>query len=83
MHGTIELAGDAGQDAARARAYATPLADLDPGNPELFKTDSFWPTCPSLAVTSNVRPPLPRSGATIRSPINFVEPSSYVSCRSE
>ncbi len=43
MHGTIELASDAGQEAARERAYATPLADLDPGDPELFKTDSFWP----------------------------------------
>ena len=27
MHGTIELASDVGQDAARARAYATPLTD--------------------------------------------------------
>src|SRR5260221_9171017 len=43
MHGTIELADDAGQKAAREQAYATPLADLDPGDPELFKTDSFWP----------------------------------------
>ena len=40
MHGTIELAEEAGQEAARERAYATPLEDFDPGHPELFKTDS-------------------------------------------
>src|SRR6202158_3793473 len=43
MHGTIELAEDAGQKAARERVYSPPLENLDPGNPELFKTDSFWP----------------------------------------
>ncbi|MEQ1753243.1 MAG: cytochrome P450 [Micropepsaceae bacterium] len=28
---------------ARARAYETPLADLHPGNPDLFQSDTFWP----------------------------------------
>jgi len=28
---------------ARERAYATPLAQLDPSDPELFRTDTFWP----------------------------------------
>jgi cytochrome P450 len=28
---------------ARTRAYAMPLADLNPGDPELFRTDSHWP----------------------------------------
>jgi cytochrome P450 len=28
---------------ARVRAYATPLEDFHPGDPELFKTDSHWP----------------------------------------
>ena len=33
----------AGQEAARERAYAMPLEDFDPGDPELFRTDTFWP----------------------------------------
>ena len=28
---------------ARAKAQATPLADFNPGDPELFRTDSHWP----------------------------------------
>jgi cytochrome P450 len=28
---------------ARERAYATPLKELDPANPELFRNDAFWP----------------------------------------
>jgi cytochrome P450 len=28
---------------ARDRAYAIPLADLHPGNPDLFQADTFWP----------------------------------------
>ena len=28
---------------ARARAYATPIEDLHPGDPDLFRTDSHWP----------------------------------------
>ena len=29
--------------AARELAYAMPLAQISPANPELFRTDSFWP----------------------------------------
>lgn len=29
--------------AAREAAYAMPLEAINPGNPELFRTDSFWP----------------------------------------
>jgi cytochrome P450 len=39
--------GDGGigtrQREARDRAYATPLADFNPGDPELFRTDTHWP----------------------------------------
>ena len=31
------------RDQARAQAYATPLEDLNPGDPELFRTDTHWP----------------------------------------
>ncbi len=31
------------RDEARAKAYATPLVDLNPGDPDLFLTDSHWP----------------------------------------
>jgi cytochrome P450 len=30
-------------DALRARALSLPLAQFDPGDPELFRTDTFWP----------------------------------------
>src|SRR6266513_3267653 len=43
MHGTINLTEDETQKAARQRAYSIPLEAFDPGDPELFKTDSFWP----------------------------------------
>src|SRR5476651_1745622 len=43
MHGTIDLVQNSDQNAARERAYTLPLAEFDPGHPELFKTDSFWP----------------------------------------
>ncbi|PDT76481.1 cytochrome P450 [Bradyrhizobium sp. C9] len=43
MHGTIDLVDDRNLDAARERANALPLANYDPGHPELFKTDTFWP----------------------------------------
>ena len=29
--------------AARRKAYATPLSEFHPGNPELFRTDALWP----------------------------------------
>jgi cytochrome P450 len=38
MHGTAISA-----DAARERAYATPLDEFDVGNPELFRDYTFWP----------------------------------------
>ncbi len=31
------------EDEARARAYSTPLADLNPGDPDLFRTNTHWP----------------------------------------
>ena len=31
------------RDQARATAYSIPLEDLNPGDPELFRTDSHWP----------------------------------------
>jgi cytochrome P450 len=43
MHGTITNARNEVQRAAREKAYATPLSEFHPGNPELFRSDSFWP----------------------------------------
>ena len=43
MHGTMDQAHDAHLKAARETAYATPLEKIDPGHPELFRNDSFWP----------------------------------------
>ncbi len=39
------MADDAGalRDQARANAYAVPLEDMHPGDPDLFLNDSFWP----------------------------------------
>jgi cytochrome P450 len=31
------------KEEARAKAYATPLEDFHPGDPDLFRTDSHWP----------------------------------------
>src|ERR1700681_4777099 len=31
------------RSAAREIAYATPLEDFDVGNPELFRSNTFWP----------------------------------------
>jgi len=31
------------RDEARTRAYATPLEDFHPGDPDLFRTDTHWP----------------------------------------
>ena len=38
MHGTIKPVEE-----ARERAYSTPLDQLDPGHPDLFKDYTFWP----------------------------------------
>jgi cytochrome P450 len=43
MLGTIDLAGNSASETARERAYSLPLSEYDPGDPELFCTDSFWP----------------------------------------
>jgi cytochrome P450 len=43
MHGTVDLAQSPQQKAARERAWSIPLEAFDPGDPELFKTDTFWP----------------------------------------
>ncbi|HJZ21137.1 MAG TPA: cytochrome P450, partial [Bradyrhizobium sp.] len=43
MHGTIDFAGNPEQKAARERAGAIALDQFDPGDPELFRTDTFWP----------------------------------------
>ena len=43
MHGTIDREQDSQQSAARERAYSIPIESFDPGDPELFKTDTFWP----------------------------------------
>ena len=41
MHGTIDQ--DSKQEEARERAFSTPLEDFDPGDPELFRSDTHWP----------------------------------------
>jgi cytochrome P450 len=43
MHGTIDFAQDKIQNTARERAYSMALEAFDPGDPELFRTDTFWP----------------------------------------
>ncbi|MFX7701401.1 hypothetical protein ABTJ88_19390, partial [Acinetobacter baumannii] len=43
MYGTIEQTGEDALRAAREKAYARRLEDFDPGDPELFRSDTFWP----------------------------------------
>jgi cytochrome P450 len=43
MHGTLDTADSASQDAARERAFSLPLEEFDPGDPELFRSDTHWP----------------------------------------
>ncbi len=43
MHGTLDLAPDPGHEEARERAASLPLEDFDPGDPELFRSDTHWP----------------------------------------
>ena len=43
MHGTIDRAESNRLDAAREHARSLPLSDLDPAQPELFRTDTHWP----------------------------------------
>ena len=41
--GSMPIAEAERRKAAREEAYATPLANFHPGNPELFLTDTHWP----------------------------------------
>jgi len=43
MHGTVDLVQNPLQEAARERAHSISLEQFDPGDPELFRTDTFWP----------------------------------------
>src|ERR1700688_2088692 len=43
MHGTIDCAQNINQKAARERSYSIPLEQFNPGDPELFRSDTFWP----------------------------------------
>src|ERR1700750_564425 len=43
MHGTTEQASDDSLRAAREKAWSMPLEQFDPGDPELFRSDTFWP----------------------------------------
>ena len=43
MHGTIEQTGEASLRAARDKANSLPLEDFNPGDPELFRSDTLWP----------------------------------------
>jgi cytochrome P450 len=42
MNGMKNIARER-QRAAREKAYATPLSEFHPGNPELFRADTLWP----------------------------------------
>ena len=43
MHGTINSAENVNQKAARDRAHSTPIEQFNPGDPELFRSDTMWP----------------------------------------
>jgi cytochrome P450 len=43
MHGTFAFAATSDLEAARERAASIPLEQFDPGDPELFRSDTFWP----------------------------------------
>jgi cytochrome P450 len=43
MHGTTDPAQNPDHKAARERASSLPLSEFDPGDPELFRTDTHWP----------------------------------------
>jgi cytochrome P450 len=43
MHGTIDSVQNPQLKAAQDRAASVPLAQFNPGDPELFRTDTFWP----------------------------------------
>ena len=43
MQETSDLAEKTSRDAACERAFSLPLADFDPGDPDLFRSDTHWP----------------------------------------
>jgi cytochrome P450 len=43
MVGTNNIAPDERKRAAREKAYATPLSEFHPADPELFRSDTLWP----------------------------------------
>ena len=43
MHGTIDSAENINQKTARDMAQSIPLEQFNPGDPELFRSDTFWP----------------------------------------
>jgi len=43
MHGTIDRAESSRLDAAREHVRSLPLSELNPAQPELFRTDTHWP----------------------------------------
>jgi cytochrome P450 len=43
MHGINGTSLDQRRRVARQKAYATPLSEFHPGNPELFRSDTLWP----------------------------------------
>jgi cytochrome P450 len=43
MHGTTDVVQDPQHEAAAQRAYSIPLEEFNPGDPELFRTDTLWP----------------------------------------
>ena len=43
MHRSMYVELEARQRAARENAYAMPLSEFHPGNPELFRSDTLWP----------------------------------------
>ena len=43
MHGTIDSAENINLKAARDTAQSMPLAQFNPGDPELFRSDACWP----------------------------------------
>jgi cytochrome P450 len=43
MHGTVDLVQNARLEEARERAYSLPLKEFNPGDPELFRSDTHWP----------------------------------------
>jgi cytochrome P450 len=43
MHGTIDLGEDLSREQASERARSLPLEEFDPGDPELFRSDTHWP----------------------------------------